>query len=329
MSFVISTVVPYQCFNSDTESDDKGLEENKEAIYPVQMFMVDTSHYQKGNMSCALTLIPCEDKDKPNIFISTDDEYNKADQNPEEEVLKYGQEKSDKDGDILVSKSKTFRLVLREDGNLVIMRHSKPIWENQMNYFKPNQEKRIRINEKGHLVEEVKGSSLFAQKDYRQDDWITVWSSAPINHNVTIGISHYSGNSYALVMSNKGFLNMYDAVGAPIWCSENLVCQHNKGYKFPEVYLMPLKIKTNEDPKDKHNKIDKKVEIVKRSAPILMSLEFNRSCDSLQSNTGIESKNKQFKLILEDSGNLLVKDGFRTMWESCSGHMPFAVGPYK
>ena len=327
MSFVYSTVIPYQCFSSDSE--DSESEGPKEKIYPVQIFMVDTQHYAKGNLTCALGLLSCSEKDSTTYFLSTNDEFNKADQNGEEEVLKYGQIKTDKDGDILVSKSKTYRLVLQEDGNLVIMQHSEIHWQNNMNYFKPNQEKRIRINRKGHLVEEVKGSSLFAKNDYRQNDWIPVWSSAPINHNVTIGISHYSGNSYALVMSNKGFLNMYDAVGALIWCTQDSACKHNKGYKFPEIYLMPLKIKTKEDSKDKHNKIDNKIKFLDRNPPVLMSLEHNRSCDAIQSHFGIQSKNKQFKLILEDSGNLIVKDGHRTMWESCSAHMPYAVGPYK
>jgi len=46
------------------------------------------------------------------------------------------------------------------------------------------------------------------------------------------------------------------------------------------------------------------------------------------SNQALVSKNGRFKLILEDSGNLVIKD-YRTMWESISEFVPHAVGPFK
>ncbi len=53
-------------------------------------------------------------------------------------------------------------------------------------------------------------------------------------------------------------------------------------------------------------------------------------CDSfLPSNHALSSRNRRFKLILEDSGNLVIKDYDRTMWESVSGFIPHAVGPFK
>ena len=33
--------------------------------------------------------------------------------------------------------------------------------------------------------------------------------------------------------------------------------------------------------------------------------------------------------MLDTTGNLLVKDGQRTMWESASGHLPFARAPFR
>ncbi len=53
-------------------------------------------------------------------------------------------------------------------------------------------------------------------------------------------------------------------------------------------------------------------------------------CDSsLLSNQALVSENQRFKLILEESGNLVLKDNYRTMWESISGFIPHAIGPYK
>ena len=78
--------------------------------------------------------------------------------------------------------------------------------------------RRVRINEKGHFIQEAQ--NIFFLADYRQDEWITVWSTAPINQNVTIGIPTLNGKSYVLVLSDSGALNLYDAVGAIIWCSD-------------------------------------------------------------------------------------------------------------
>ena len=89
---------------------------------------------------------------------------------------------------------------------------------------------------------------------------------------------------------------------------------------------MPTLFETKEDA-DKHNSISKKIEIIEN----MDSLDFlGTSCDSyIKSNTGIQSPNKRFTLILEESGNLVLKDHFRTMWQSASGHIQHTVGPYK
>jgi hypothetical protein len=103
-------------------------------------------------------------------------------------------------------------------------------------------------------------------------------------------------------------------------------CQHRLGYKFPEVYLVPTLFLTPEE-KNSHNSINK---IVNRSKLIsFRSIDYNNNtCTRLKSNEAIVSENGRFKLILEDSGNLIIKDDVRTMWESVSGYIIHSISPY-
>ena len=278
--------------------------------------MIDTT---ASNIMCAHTLINCKERDNAGIFI----DHNSEITNPPDVRLEYGQHKET--GVIAVSKNEKYKLILQYDGSLAILLHDKIVWENGMDFFE-DYYARVRINEKGHLVEEVKSLFVNTTPEYRSDEWITVWSSAPINHNVTIGIPSYNDKNYVLVVSDTGFLHMYDSVGTLTWCTA-LDCKHRVGYKFPEVYLVPTNMITPQD-NDKHNNIDKNVKI-DTDSDFLMSLDFKNKCSFLKSDTGIVSKNGRFKLILEESGNLIIKDQYRTMWESASGFMSFATNPYK
>ncbi len=105
-----------------------------------------------------------------------------------------------------------------------------------------------------------------------------------------------------------------------------LGCQHRLGYKFPEVYLVPTLFLTPEE-KNSHNSINKSINASSFSS--FRSMDYNdNSCPKLKSNEAIISENERFKLILEDSGNLILKDDVRTMWESVSGYVPHAVSPF-
>ena len=144
----------------------------------------------------------------------------------------------------LTSDNLKFSLSLSANGNLELRQHDLLIWQNEMGFFANNSHIRLRINEKGHLIEEVQGLFSKTVPNYRRDEWITVWSSAPIDHNTTIGIPFVLNKyvNYKLVLENSGELNMYDAVGALIWCISD-DCQHRYGYMFPEVYLVPINFK--------------------------------------------------------------------------------------
>ena len=142
--------------------------------------------------------------------------------------IEYGDE-FEKGVTILTSNNLKYKLIQFNNGNLAIMRNKKIIWQNEMFFF-TDYKVRVRINEKGHLIQEAQGIFTKATKEYRQFDWITVWSSAPINHNVTIGTPEYNGNNYMLVLKDTGCLNLYDAIGALIWCTD-FDCQHRLIYK--------------------------------------------------------------------------------------------------
>jgi len=154
----------------------------------------------------------------------------------------------------------------------------------------------VRINEKGHLVEEVKGKLLFSGFDdsiYRENEWVQVWSSAPIHHNVTIGLFKTPDNhkSYRLVLEETGNLMLYDAVGALIWCTDTK-CNHRLGYIFPEVYLVPTNMKTPLVKDDKHNSIDPNIEWLNKTS--LTSLSKNNCNSFLMSNQGLKSLSNYF-----------------------------------
>ena len=175
------------------------------------------------------------------------------------------------------------------------------------------------------MIQEVR-ILIIEEADYRKEEWTLIWSSASIANNVTIGIPKYDGSDYKLILTDKGNLNLYDAVGTLILCT-GIECKHRFGYKFPEVYLVPTKIITEEVSTDPHNRINKKI----RLSSIENSMKsLDTSCsDYLPINTALVSNNTRFKLYLEENGNLIIKDGHRTIWDSSSANLPYAVSPYK
>ena len=274
--------------------------------------------FLKGKIQCVISLIDCQDKDKSNMFVPNIDEF-RTKHSPA--TLEYNSMLT-RDR-ILTSKNDMYTLRIENTGNLVLRLN-----DVAMSFFKRNDYVRVRINEKGHLVQEAK--NIFYITNYRRNEWTTVWSSVPINHNVTHGMPNIDNKVYKLVVSDEGSLHLYDTVGVLIWCTKQHQCKHNYGYKFPEVYLVPTSIITPEEKDnimDKHNRIDSKINYLTNDS--LMSLD-PKSCHSiLISNQGILSKNKRYKLILEETGNLIIKDSFRTMWDTASGNLSYAQSPYK
>jgi hypothetical protein len=246
--------------------------------------MLVDSQVNNNQSFCTVDLLDCNDLNNfKSMFKPLNEEYILA---TKQNMLESGEIVSYKDTDngiMKMSNNRKVVLKLEENGNLVLFQHQTKIWENGMGFFK-DYPKRIRINEKGHLIQEIKG--LFSQTvpNYRSNEWITVWSSAPINHNVTIGIPKLIGSlaGYKLIVENTGDLNLYDSIGTLIWSATKQNAKHRFGYKFPEVYLVPTNFLTPAVNGDKHNSLDMKSLIINENL-------FNSKLDIIQ----LEQKNFQ------------------------------------
>ncbi|KXN65043.1 hypothetical protein CONCODRAFT_169882 [Conidiobolus coronatus NRRL 28638] len=263
--------------------------------------------------------IPCF-SDDPFQFSNVNPEYNnRIDSGTARNTLASGQILFP--GDVLKSSNGRFNMELQRDGNLIIKRFTEPIWQSNIKFL-ANNSPRARITEKGHLIVEAKN---FLVEQYRKDQYITVWSSSPMHLNYTTGVF---GDGYAFILSDKnGRGVMYDGVGAALWNTNT-----RSGYKYPEEYQMPVidaiypTGPPYDDQIDPHNTIDNKVELLKQSSIISV----DKSCSNgLKQNQGIVSPNGRFKFILEDSGNLVFKDGSRTMWSTRTAHTWYGKAPYK
>lgn len=308
LPFVKSVVIPYECVSDSGEHD----------LIPVEYMFIESN--QANRAQCVFTLIDCNMRYE-NVFINDRREYQSADKS---NSLEYGQivEK----GFSIKSNNEKFNLELLNDGNLVLKQFDKIVWENGMGFFEKYKHLRLRINEKGHLIEEVQNLFKNADDNYRRNEWITVWSSAPLNHNVTIGVPGLQGKreGYKLILDDYGDLSLYDSFEVMIWTATK-TNRHFKGYKFPEIYLLPTNFETPKD-KDEHNSIESSVVLLDQNK--LMSLD--RDCkNELKQNQGLQSPNKRFKLIMRQNGNLIIKDGFRTMWQTSTKGLPYAKAPYK
>ena len=339
--YVVAVALPFECIGEEEElEDDDGDEEDElearqkrrrhDIIYANYM-SIDRRAQPSSNLTCSYSLIDCDQRDNyAHLFVPDNGEFKRAN---EDNSFEYG-ERAGRDTLLARSTNNKFTLRLLANGALELRQHNTLVWSNGMGFFADAarfEQVRLRINEKGHLVEEIKGELFAAVPGHlRRDEWVSVWSSAPIQHNTTIGIPVSARDapiSYKLVLENSGELAMYDAAGVRIWCTGGS-CKHRNGYKWPEVYRVPTVFETPAEPADKHNSLDTRRVSLKRNTSSLVSID--ASCSArLEQSTALVSPNGRFKLVLDTTGNLLIKDGQRTMWESASGHLPFARAPFR
>lgn len=310
--FVKAVAIPFECLDLNGASN----------IVNVDYMIPDAIDDQ---VPCTFGLIDCEDRDKAGIFLVDSVEFKTS---TLYNSIEYGSVISGQNL-LLLSQNERYSLFFDIKGNLVLKLLDTIVWENSMGFFDNITQLRLRINEKGHLVQEVKGLFSNATPSYRSDDWIIVWSSMPKNFNVTVGVPINPGvyGGYKLIAENNGDLNLYDAVGTVIWSATKQNAKHRYGYKFPENYLVPTNFIAPIDV-DAHNSIHPSIIYRRDYNSTIKSLDIN--CNfTLNSNEALKSNNGRFKLILENTGNLIIKDGYRTMWESSSANLPYATGPYQ
>ncbi|KAJ3317015.1 hypothetical protein HDU76_001417, partial [Blyttiomyces sp. JEL0837] len=130
-------------------------------------------------------------------------------------------------------------------------------------------------------------------------------------------------------------LILYDGGGSKVWCATSAQCNWagSTGYRFPRNYLLPTDFPTNAvDPfadtsAYPHNWLNPAYTFTVANSSVHISE--NQKCGPLLvSGQGLTSPNGRFKLILDFSGNLIFKDGVRTMWETYTANVDFAVPPY-
>ena len=130
--------VPYECTNIDNSRESVSAQ-----------YIISDKQLDEASL-CDHELIDCKNVLEKNLFRNNNKEYIQSDF---ANTLAYGEfglpSRFEK-----LSNNKKYSLQLLDEGNLVFKYRNKKIWENRMGLFKePYYKIRIRINEKGHLVE--------------------------------------------------------------------------------------------------------------------------------------------------------------------------------
>ncbi|KAI8893530.1 hypothetical protein BC833DRAFT_285268 [Globomyces pollinis-pini] len=200
--------------------------------------------------------------------------------------------------------------------NLAVIRFNspKPVWETGI---KGLGESRFYISDDGHLIQEGKG--VYSNSP---DEWTKVWSNQPLNLNFPVGVRKERG--YTLFLNDIGELELYDGALIRIWSSTK--SKNKLGYKYPTSNIYPSVYPTEPNAAgqvDPHNSIPTGI-VWKKDNFI------GKNCTAiLRQNEGIVSQNGRFRLYLRETGNLVIRDGPRLMWETSTADLWYAKGPFR
>ncbi|KAJ3237056.1 hypothetical protein HDU81_010059 [Chytriomyces hyalinus] len=182
----------------------------------------------------------------------------------------------------------------------------------------------FNITDTGHLT-------LWGKGVYQNSDaWTPVWSIQPYNfQHHPVGINTASTKFRLHIdASLDGELSLIDGNEVLVWSSSR--SSTGLGYKYPYSSLYPSVNPT--DPNfsgkvDPHNSLPTVMTIIGDTLN-------NTGCDSvLQESQALQSVNatngRTFTLYLAPTGNLIMYDGARLMWESKTADVRNAKGPYR
>ncbi|KAJ3015927.1 hypothetical protein HKX48_004307 [Thoreauomyces humboldtii] len=254
---------------------------------------------------------------------------------------------------LLANTAKTrgpWTLFMNPSGSLEFSHNTQVVWTTNTPYL-ANNSPRARINSIGQLVVEAQNVWSQANNTYRANEWITMWSTAAVGLNLTTGVPGRNGYSLVIESNTAGIstaerdgppdIVLYDHNSAPLWMALNTRYRNHNGYKHPLNYEMPTDFVTgpnDADQVDAHNAIDPSIVIHSQQNNLYsrtnMTADWSKGCYdtagyTLQGGQALRSPNGRFTLILTADGNLLVKDGPRTMWESYTKNFWYAQAPYK
>lgn len=294
-------------------------------------------------MICSRTaLIECDDMDKDILPFTTVDKVYLEITSSGKNALRVSSVIDAKNP--LVSEDGKVTAVIEPNGNFVVYRtggNNDKVWETGATPFVAvagitPYNHRVRINSRGHLVVETQSMFSKIKPAYQPGLFRQVWSTQPIANNYTVGTPRRWDtplDDYVLVLSNNGILTLFDAMYIPIWCSYSTPdrpCFNTKGFTYQENYLVPTDFPTPETSlsiaKDPHNNIIHKTTFA--NASMIVSRDVDCAAGIVSGN-GIQSPNKRFKVIVYPTGNMVFKDGSRTMWSSYTANVETTVAPYK
>ncbi|KAJ3147716.1 hypothetical protein HDU86_007891 [Geranomyces michiganensis] len=309
--------VPWACKNYDNQTE----------IFSTEISTLDTSRasLSMGDMDCNVATV--------DFVINNPDFEGAATTGTTPAALASGQT-LDVGKRLSAGTENEYSLSMEFDGQLTFKHYNDLLWTSDTGYL-TGYSPRARITDDGHLIIEAK--NIFSKMNYRMNNYTTVWSTTPkYLGGFTVG---YKGNGYKLVVQSdtssvlnndqrKPDIVLYDSKGAPLWMAVNTKFRNHLGYKHPLNYLVPTDMITGPNlpaQDDIHNRID----------PSIMFLSTNTLASrdtgcgiQLTSGQGLQSPNGRFKLFLDKKGNLVHKDGPRTMWESYTSDLWFATAPY-
>jgi cellulase/cellobiase CelA1 len=262
--------------------------------------------------------------------------------------------------------TKNFEMIVTQFGNMKVQRkgNSKDVlWETKTSVKRstdviikePTGTKtyagsniRLRITDFGHIL--LEAEDMFKNQPWTPfnatffddqlgdvfESYTTIWSNVPKHMRYQIGTAK-TGYNLILEEQDKDSIGtpnvdlvLYDGGGSVVWCALHCKSPNALGFRFPDNFLIPTDFRTDVffptyADGTPHNTLDPKIEYKSTNT----FLSENQACGPiLVSGQGIVSPNGRFRLILQASGNLILKDGTRTMWESMTSDVWFAKAPY-
>ncbi|KAG4084912.1 hypothetical protein H8356DRAFT_1341547 [Neocallimastix lanati (nom. inval.)] len=149
------------------------------------------------------------------------------------------------------------------------------------------------------------------------ESWSIIWDSLLINFLTTpVGVADNKNETDI----EPARIELYDEHYV-------MICKYYKGFICPDKYIVPTRklVTADYQSNDIHNTLNSNIDYIYEET----YYQKPDSCDPfLTSGKGIQSKNKRFKMYLSPSGNLIMKDGVRTIWESQTANYNFTVPPY-
>ena len=161
-----------------------------------------------------------------------------------------------------------------------------------------------------------------------------IWDSLPKDLPFNVGFPDDKGY-YLYIKDDKdtrvgASVVLYDGAGVKIWEVKGKQKDY-KGYAFPVEYVYPLAIDTTlnindeyYEYHDQHNFYDKKIVKDVYSSTIEMNCK-----NIINENEALVSENKQYRFFIQETGNIVIKDNYRTTWSSNTANINIFEGSFK